>query len=98
MRSTSTFGAPDVAPVHPVIRKAFDGPLVLNGDYHADDGQAALDAGEADAIAYGRPFLANPDLPRRFAEHLPLNAPRSALFYPQGAEGYVDYPSYESAV
>jgi N-ethylmaleimide reductase len=88
-------GAPDVAPVHPVIRRAFSRPLILNADYLRDDAQAALDAGEADAITFGRPFLANPDLPRRLIEGLPLNPPRPDLFYTQGEEGYVDYPRWE---
>jgi 2,4-dienoyl-CoA reductase-like NADH-dependent reductase (Old Yellow Enzyme family) len=84
-----------VAPVHPVIRKAFSRPLILNADYKLDDGQAALDSGEADAITFGRLFLANPDLPRRLIEKLPLNPPRPDLFYTQGEEGYTDYPRWE---
>jgi len=89
---TSNFGKPDVAPVHPVIRKAFAGPLVLNSDYDAVTGQAALDRGEADAIAFGRIFLANPDLPRRLIQGFALNAPDFPTFYSQGEKGYVDYP------
>ena len=54
--------------------------------------QAALDAGEADAIAFGRPFLANPDLPRRIAERLALNPDVMATWYTRGPEGYIDYP------
>lgn len=87
-----TFGKAERAPVAPVIRKAFDGPLVLNSDYGAASGQAALESGVADAIAFGRTFLANPDLPRRFAEHIPLNADNMATWYSQGPEGYTDYP------
>lgn len=96
-RPGGTRGLPDHPPVHPVIRKVFKGPLALNADYHADDAQAALDAGEADAIAFGRPFLANPDLPVRLAEKLPLNPQREDLFYIGGAEGYVDYPRWDAA-
>jgi 2,4-dienoyl-CoA reductase-like NADH-dependent reductase (Old Yellow Enzyme family) len=88
-----TFGRAEREPVAPVIRKAFDGPLVLNSDYGAASGQAALDSGVADAIAFGRTFLANPDLPRRFAEHIPLNADNMATWYSQGPEGYTDYPA-----
>jgi N-ethylmaleimide reductase len=88
-------GTPDTTPVHPVIRKAFSRPLILNADYHYDDGQAALDAGEADAITFGRPFLANPDLPRRLVEKLPLNPQREDLFYVGGPKGYVDYPTWD---
>ncbi|WP_174273196.1 alkene reductase [Sphingomonas bacterium] len=93
-RPQGTFGGPDAAPVHPVIRANFSKPLVLNSDYHGDDGAAALASGEADAIAFGRPFLANPDLPRRIREHLPLNAPDPATFYTRDAAGYTDYPAY----
>ena len=91
----SQFGKPDVAPVHPTIRTAFSRPLVLNSDYEAANAQARLDAGEADAIAFGRTFIANPDLPRRLAEQLPLNAPDYATFYTQDAKGYTDYPVWD---
>jgi 2,4-dienoyl-CoA reductase-like NADH-dependent reductase (Old Yellow Enzyme family) len=91
----SQFAKPDVAPVHPVIRKAFGGLLVLNSDYSLASGQARLDAGEADAIAFGRSFLANPDLPRRLIEGLPLNPPDYPTFYSHDAQGYVDYPTWE---
>ena len=92
-RLGSNFGVPDVAPVHPVIRRAFSGPLVLNSDYHGHDGQAALDAGAADAITFGRPFLANPDLPRRLTDKRALNEADPATFYTRGAAGYTDYPA-----
>lgn len=91
-RPTGTRGKPDHPPVHPGMRKLFKGPLILNADYHYEDAQAALDAGEADAIAYGRTFLANPDLPHRLKEGLALNPQREDLFYIGGAEGYTDYP------
>jgi 2,4-dienoyl-CoA reductase-like NADH-dependent reductase (Old Yellow Enzyme family) len=92
-----TFGKAEVAPVAPGIRAAFDGPLVLNSDYDFARGQAALDAGEADAIAFGRPFIANPDLPRRFAEGLPLGSDDIPTWYVQGPRGYIDYPAYAEA-
>jgi len=87
-----TFGKAERAPVAPTIRAAFKGPLVLNSDYTDVSGQAALDSGGADAIAFGRPFLANPDLPHRFRKHLPLNKDDPRTWYSQGPEGYVDYP------
>lgn len=90
--ASGTFGKAENPPVAPVIRKAFAGPLVLNSDYDAAKAQAALDAGEADAITFGRTFLANPDLPRRFAENIPLNQSNMATWYSQGPEGYTDYP------
>ena len=52
-----------------------------------------MDAGEADAIAFGRPFIANPDLPHRLAAKVPLNKDVMATWYSQGPEGYVDYPA-----
>ncbi len=61
-------------------------PLILNADYRGDDAQAALDAGEADAIAFGRTFLANPDLPRRLRESAAQHAGRGHLLHP-GREG-----------
>ena len=93
----STFGKAEVDPVHPHIRKAFDGPLVLNSDYTLARAQAALDAGEADAITFGRPFLANPDLVERLRRDAPLNPDVMATWYSQGPEGYIDYPALEGA-
>ena len=90
-----TFGKAEVAPVHPHIRRAFNGPLVLNSDYTLARGQAALDAGEADAIAFGRPFISNPDLVTRLSAGAPLQPDVMATWYSQGAEGYVDYPALE---
>jgi 2,4-dienoyl-CoA reductase-like NADH-dependent reductase (Old Yellow Enzyme family) len=91
-RTGSTFRGPDRPPIAPLIRQVFAGPLVLNSDYDAISGQEALDSGVADAIAFGRPFLANPDLPRRLREGLALTPPEVATFYTQGPAGYVDYP------
>jgi N-ethylmaleimide reductase len=92
-----TFGKAEVAPVHPYVRQAFKGPLVLNSDYTLALGQAALDAGDADAIAFGRPFISNPDLVGRLRTGAPLQADVMATWYSQGAEGYVDYPALEAA-
>ena len=94
-RASGTFGSTDVPPVSPDIRRVFTGPLVLNSDYGRADGQAQLDGGVADAIAYGRTFLANPDLVERFRRDAPLNADQMATWYSQGAEGYTDYPTLE---
>ncbi|WP_213880871.1 alkene reductase [Pseudomonas sp. dw_358] len=88
-----TFGKAERPPVHPVIRKAFSGRLFLNSDYTLEKAQSALAKGEADGIAFGRPFLANPDLPHRFAEGLALNKDVMQTWYSQGPEGYVDYPA-----
>lgn len=88
-----TFGKAEVDPVHPFIRAAFKGPLVLNSDYRLERAQTALDAGHADAIAFGRTFLANPDLVERLRADAPLNDDVMATWYSQGPEGYTDYPA-----
>ncbi len=90
---SGTFGKAERPPVAPVIHRAFKGPLILNSDYDGVKGQATLDAGEADAIAFGRTFIANPDLPHRIAERLPLNKDDARTWYSQGQEGYIDYPA-----
>jgi N-ethylmaleimide reductase len=92
-----TFGKAEVDPVHPFIRKAFAGPLVLNSDYSLARAQAALDAGEADAITFGRPFISNPDLVDRLRSGAELAPDVMALWYSQGPEGYIDYPALEPA-
>lgn len=97
-RATGTFGSTDVPPVSPDIRRVFTGPLVLNSDYGKATGQAQLDSGVADAITYGRTFLANPDLVKRFRRDAALNEDKMATWYSQGAEGYTDYPALEPAV
>ncbi|MYM65712.1 alkene reductase [Pseudoduganella sp. FT55W] len=79
-------------PIAPVIRDVFSGPLVLNTGYDGVSGQAALDSGLADAIAYGRPFLANPDLPHRLKVGAALNQDDEATWYSRGEQGYLDYP------
>jgi N-ethylmaleimide reductase len=77
--------------IAPRMRAAFDGPLILNGGYDAATGAAALAAGEADLIAYGRHFLANPDLVERFRRDALLNKPDTSTFYTDGPKGYTDY-------
>ena len=91
-----TFGKPGTHPVAPEIKRAFDGPLVLNSDYDPERAQAAVADGQADAIAFGRPFIANPDLVERIATGAPLASDVQATWYSQGAEGYTDYPRREA--
>ncbi len=90
-----TFGASSVPKLSPQIREVFTGPLVLNQDYSKEAGQRDLDSGIADAIAWGRLYIANPDLVERFRQDAPLNPPNPKTFYAPGAEGYIDYPSLE---
>jgi N-ethylmaleimide reductase len=74
-------------------RRGFSGALVRNGGFTRESGEAAIREGLADAIAYGVPFLANPDLPERFLKDAPLNVADPKTFYvPESARGYVDYP------
>lgn len=89
----STFRASDEPPVSPSIRRLFKGRLVLNSDYDGTSAQAKLDEGIADAISFGRPFIANPDLVDRLRAGAPLNRWDVATFYSQGREGYTDYPT-----
>jgi 2,4-dienoyl-CoA reductase-like NADH-dependent reductase (Old Yellow Enzyme family) len=89
----STFRATDDPPVSPAIRTIFSGKLVLNSDYDGTSGQAKLDENIADAVSFGRPFIANPDLVDRIRDAAPLNPWEVATFYTQGPEGYVDYPT-----
>jgi len=81
----------------PQIRKAYRGTLIINSDYHLEDANAALSTGRADAIAFGRTFLANPDLVARLKANAPLNKPDPETFYTQGSEGYTDYPTLDRA-
>lgn len=76
----------------PNIRAAFRGVLMVNGGYDAEKGETAIAQGEADLVAYGVPFIANPDLVKRFHLGAPLNPPDQATFYSRGEKGYTDYP------
>lgn len=76
----------------PQLKKAFGGVFIANENLDRDSGQGLLDAGEADAIAYGQLFISNPDLPARFAADAALNTWDEATFYTDGPAGYTDYP------
>ncbi|MFJ3485082.1 alkene reductase [Pseudomonas sp. NPDC090202] len=88
-----TFGATDVPRLSPLIREYFKGPILLNSDYDRVRAEADLDSGLADAISFGRPFLANPDLVERLKTGAPLNKDHMDTYYSQDAEGYTDYPT-----
>jgi len=74
-------------------RERFKGVLVANLGYEADDANAAIRSGAVDAVAFGRAFLANPDLPERLRRGAPLNEADPNTFYTAGPAGYTDYPS-----
>lgn len=79
-------------PVLPEIRRSFSGVLIANGGYLAESAHELIARGSADAVAFGIPFLANPDLLERFRQGAELNAPDMNTFYTAGTEGYTDYP------
>jgi hypothetical protein len=79
----------------PDLKAAFGGLYLANEGFSREAAEAVIGAGEADAVAFGKLFLANPDLPRRFALGAPLNAWNSDTFYSDGAIGYTDYPPLE---
>jgi len=87
-------GVPSAAEL---FRPIWPGPLIAAGNFKGDTAEAAIAAGHADAIAFGRLFIANPDLPERLTRGAPLNPYNRATFYGGGAEGYVDYPALEGA-
>ena len=79
------------------LRAAFDGPYIASGGYDRLRGDWALASGGADLVAFGKHFLANPDLPERFRKHAPLNPPDPATFYGGDGRGYTDYPALDAA-
>lgn len=79
--------------IAPVLKREFGGPLIANEGYTQQSAEAVLARDEADAVAFGRLIIANPDLPARFAQGAALNAPDAMRFYGPGAEGYTDYPA-----
>ena len=82
--------------IGPQLKAAFGGVYVANEGFTRESAERIVAANEADAVAFGRLFIANPDLPERFARQASLNESKSDTFYRGGAEGYVDYPSLES--
>ncbi|HEY4072387.1 MAG TPA: alkene reductase, partial [Herbaspirillum sp.] len=77
----------------PQLKKAFGGVYIANQMLTKESAQALLDAGDADAVAFGKWFIANPDLPKRLKLDAPLNEPVPETFYAPTPEGYVDYPA-----
>jgi 2,4-dienoyl-CoA reductase-like NADH-dependent reductase (Old Yellow Enzyme family) len=78
------------------LKKIFGGAYIINEGLTKARAQEALDKGDADAAAFGKLFIANPDLVERFAINAPLNAPVPQTFYAKGPQGYTDYPSLKS--
>jgi N-ethylmaleimide reductase len=76
-----------------LIRERYKGTLIVCGGYTRERAETTLVEGRADLVAFGRPFIANPDLPERFRQNAPLNVPDPETFYGGGVKGYVDYPT-----
>lgn len=76
----------------PTLKQAFGGAYIVNEKFKKAQAEAVIAAGEADAVAFGKAFIANPDLVRRLGEDAPLNRWDTATFYTEGEKGYIDYP------
>jgi N-ethylmaleimide reductase len=88
----SSMGAPEVSPeVKAKIRAAFNGKYILSGGYDLKRANADLDADHGDLVAFGRPFISNPDLVQKLQQGTPLTPPDMDTFYKPGEKGYIDY-------
>lgn len=90
-----SFGPDSLAPE---MKQLFGGAVIVNEGYDASSGQQALSEGRADAVAFGKDFIANPDLVTRLQTDAPLNEWDASTFYSDGARGYTDYPCLNSAM
>ena len=94
----SPMGAPEVpASIKADIRHLYDGALILSGGYDRERAEADVQAGKADLVAFGRPFISNPDFVTRLKEGAELADPDFSTFYTPGPEGYIDYPTLQHA-
>jgi N-ethylmaleimide reductase len=84
---------PEEQAILAIARRHFQGALMSNGSYTRESGKSTVARGAADAIVYGRPYIANPDLVERFAKQAPLNAVNYDRLYGGGPDGYSDYPA-----
>lgn len=90
-------GAPDYEKMIPLFREHYRGPLIVNAGITPERAAAIVDSGQADAVAFGRLFLANPDLPARIRAGGPYNQPQPFGIYGGSDAGYLDYSSLDSA-
>ncbi|MBB4079830.1 N-ethylmaleimide reductase [Lewinella aquimaris] len=92
-------GAPAVPQsIKTQLRETFKRTIILSGGYTAQDADSDIGAGKGDLVAFGRPFIANPDLVERFREQAELNIPDQDTFYTPGPEGYITYPTLAETV
>jgi 2,4-dienoyl-CoA reductase-like NADH-dependent reductase (Old Yellow Enzyme family) len=82
----------------PELKRRFGGVYIANEGFSFETANRAITAHEADAVAFGKLFIANPDLPRRFALGAPLNTPEPSTFYGSGPHGYTDYPPLDDNI
>ncbi|MBU6468223.1 MAG: alkene reductase [Betaproteobacteria bacterium] len=96
-RSTMAGGSDQVAQDMPstatLFSERFEGQVLMAGGYNRDNAEEAINSGHADAVAFGRIYIANPDLVERFAANAPLNTYDRSTFYGGNEKGYTDYPS-----
>ena len=85
-----SLAAPRLAPS---VKKAFGGVFIANEQLTKETAEKLVESGEADAVAFGKAFIANPDLPKRFKLGAALNEWDASTFYSEGAKGYTDYPT-----
>jgi 2,4-dienoyl-CoA reductase-like NADH-dependent reductase (Old Yellow Enzyme family) len=81
----------------PQLKKLFGGVYITNEKYTQALAEQVIQDGEADAVAFGQLFIANPDLPARFANNAPLNTPDPATYFTPGPHGYIDYPALSAS-
>jgi N-ethylmaleimide reductase len=94
---TSAAADPRAEAIMAMIRVRYKGSMIVCGGYDFERATNALRQNQADLFAFGRSFLANPDLPERFRVGAPLNTPDQATFYGGGEQGYTDYPRLDAA-
>ena len=88
-----TNASAETAQTHDAIRRSFEGPIIINGNYDEARAEAVLAANQADLVSFGRPFIANPDFVERLRKGAPIATPNPATFFSASAEGYTDYPT-----
>jgi N-ethylmaleimide reductase len=93
--SQNPLGEPNIAQR---FRPLYQGTLIINKDFDQEEANTIVAEGEADLVAFGKPFIANPDLVARFAQHAPLAEPDKETFYTPGPKGYTDYPALAEPV
>jgi N-ethylmaleimide reductase len=80
------------AGVYEYFRERFNGTLLICGGFDLDNANRAIEGGVTDLVAFGKPYISNPDLVERFAQRLPLAGSDPTTYYQGGAHGYIDYP------